>query len=392
MNLRIVAVAFAALAALAPAAVRAQEVPPPPPEPDAAEAPAAPAPPPDQSASATTPAPPSEAEAHAAQAELGGGQVAAVGHTEAEAGEGEDQNSAHAGAVEVGDEPPPAEQFGGTQEGPGASSGAVIDTGGTGFDELGRIAVAPWSAQVSEDATGRHSRAHASLLELLVAPGGTRVLEFRVLTSDTAADYLASRSTGRASTDGVVLILGDPADPERSLVVHIFHSEANSEAGSRTYLIDINGNTVGANDDDLGAGLAQICGAINIPGLLRLFCVQASGGVAEFAQAALGDGAEQGGTLRLFGVAVAGGDAAEAPAPTPPPDAGGAPAPPSASVLGATVSGPETPRAAPTEAAGAGATPRTGAGSVLSAALVMLGLAFLMAGRLTRLTPSSARA
>lgn len=313
-----------------------------------------------------TPAPPAEAEAYAAQLQLGGSQVAAVGHTEATAGGTAD--TAHAGALEIGPEPPPAEQFGGTQTGPGASSGNFIDTAGTGFDQLGRIAVLPWSTSVTQDAAGRHARAHAGVLELLLAPGGTRVLELRVLTSDAAADYTAARSTSRGATDGVVVILGDPST-DQSLSITILHSEASSEGTASTYLIRIGNGpneiaTIGASGDGaLGDGLAQICSAINIPGLLRLLCVQASGGLAEFAQATLGDGAAQGGLADLLRAQAAGGS-------------GGAPAAPAPQVLGAQATAPAP---APPAVAGA-ALAATGMGLAgFAAAMGLIGGAWMIA-------------
>lgn len=310
----------------------------------------------------TAPAPPSEAEAYAAQVQLGGSQVAAVGHAQTQTGEAPD--TAHAGALEIGPEPPPAEQFGGTQEGPGDASGGLIETAGTGFDELGRLAVLPWSASVSEDATGRHARAHSGLLEVLLAPGGTRILELRVLTADAASNYTPLKSTANSSSDGVVLILGDPATPE-SLTIRILHSEASSESGSSTFLLEIAGQRLVTNDDDLGGALAQICGAINIPGLLQLVCVSAAGGAAEFAQAIIGDGASGGGVADLFNAQIAGGAGGDAGG------AGGNGGGGATAVLGAA--------AAPDTSGQAGALPATGmALGGLAAGIAMLGSAFFV--------------
>lgn len=350
MKLRtaLTAVAAAGALAAAPLVARAQEAP-------------------------TAPAPPSEAEAYAAQLQLGGEQVAAVGHTQAQAGSDAGASSAHAGAVELGPEPPPAEQFGGTQEGAGASSGAFIETDDTGFEQLGRIAVTPWEAAVSEDGSGRHSHAKASLLELLLAPGGTRILQVSVFVSESSADHTDALSKSRASTDGVVVILGDPST-DQSLTLRILHSEASSESGASTYVISIADNKIASNEDELGGGLAQICSAINIPGLLKLLCVQASGGAAQVLGAVLGDGGAQGGLVDLLRVQQAGGAGAE-PAPV-------APAP---EVMGITEVAPE----APAEAEVAGASlPRTGAGVMGFAAglLVLLGaLQIAMVQRRARL-------
>lgn len=305
----------------------------------------------------TTPAPPSEAEAYAARVELGETQVAAVGHTQAEATGDVDESNAHAGALEIGPEPPPSEQFGGTQEGAGEKKGGLIDTGGTDFDQLGRIGILPWSAAVSESGGARHAKAHAGLLEVLLAPGGTRILELNVLTSDSSADHTDAKSTSRAATDGVVVILGDPST-DQSLTLRILHSEASSESGSETFLLEIAGNKILTNSDDLGMGIAQICSAINIPGLLQLLCVQASGGAAEFAQAVLGDGAI--GVADLFKVVQSGGAGAPAPEPEPP------------TVAGETEEAPAP--AAP--AAAGGMLPRTGAElAVFALALLVLALA-----------------
>ena len=277
------------------------------------------------------PAPPSEAEAYAAQLQLGGEQVAAVGHTQAEADQSAADSSAHAGALELGPEPPPAEQLGGTQEGTGESSGAIFDTAtdAEGFEALGRIAITPWNAKVTEGST--HSAAHASLLEVLLAPGGTQLLSLVVLTSDSAADYTDALSTSHSSTDGVVLMLGPPGE---GLEVHILHSEASSSSGASSYVININGTKLITNEDELGQGIAQICSAVAIPQLLSLLCVQASGGLAEAAQVTLGDGGAMGGLADLFRATNAGGGTSTF-----------GPVPEPASVLGVTEQAPAAPAA-----------------------------------------------
>ncbi|MBI2170209.1 MAG: hypothetical protein HYU28_12035 [Actinobacteria bacterium] len=309
----------------------------------------------------TTPPPPAEAEAYAAQLQAGGQQVVAVGHTQATAGPDAGSSAAHAGAIEIGPEPPGDAHVGGSQTGSGGAKGSTFDTAGTGFDQLGRVALTPWFVLMAEDGTGRHSRAHAALLELVLNPGGNKVLDVRLLTSDSAADHSSSKSTAASSADGVVLILGDPANGQ-GLELWVLHSEASSEAGASGYLLNVNGNKLATTSDQLGAGLRQLCAAIQIPNALKLACVQASGGAAEAFQALLGDGGARGALVDVARAEGSGGAAS-----APPQVLGGEVAPPPA----------PAPAPAPTPPAVAGAElPRTGA--VLGAVaglLAALGLA-----------------
>lgn len=295
------------------------------------------------------PAPPSQADAVAAQVQAGGQQVVAVSHTNANATPNANDSSATANVVEAGGKGAPDSHVGGTKKGPGDASGAIADTKGTGFDQLGRVAMAPWEAHVREDAAGRHATAHASVLELTVAPQGNKVLNVKVLTSDAAADHTLAKSTARGSSDALVVELGDSTKPQGGILLDLLHAESSSESGAGTYVLRI--FSAGSTDQKIitDKDVAGQC-VITIPSVLQLTCASAKGGVGEILQLVLGPSASQGAIADLLRAASSGG--AAGPGNNPP-----APnATPGPVVLGTEVT--LTPQVG---SAAAAALPRTGA-------------------------------
>jgi hypothetical protein len=306
----------------------------------------------------------SDAEGTVLGIDLGGTSLLGLGSTTAHAEESAEDTSATAAVVELlGDVP--LVQLGGEQVGVGESSGALLDTAGTSLDDLGQIALTPWRATVTEDAQGRHARSRAAAADVVLAPNGSPLLDLSLLRSTSEANHNGATSDARAVTDGVALVLGDPNGTGLSITV--LHSEASSNGGSLTYLVDINGTRIGSSTDDLGAAIAQICGALTLPGVLELVCVRATGGFAEFV-----DGVVAGGLAHVdvaqarASTGVSGGAGGPAGAPT---TAGGAPGASAPSVLGARVEG-ETPRALDDAS-----LPRTGMATQGIASLAMAALA-----------------
>jgi len=198
-------------------------------------------------------APPGEASAVAVEV----GEVLAVADTEASAGPS--GNEATANALEIGGEPP-SKEFGGTQQGPGQSSGALVDTGD---DPNFSLQITPWSADVDQ----RSAVAKAALARLRFA-GAVSV---DLLQSESQATYDGNSSTGASSSDGAVANVGG----DEGLTIVVLHSEASSAANtSGAYLLAINGNEIGSSKDADGACL------IELPDLVRITCLTASGGTA----------------------------------------------------------------------------------------------------------------
>ena len=198
-------------------------------------------------------APPGEASAVAAQVD----DVVAVAHTEATAGPS--GNDATANALEIGGSAP-SKEFGGTEDGPGHSSGALVDTGD---DPNFSLQITPWSADVDQ----RSAVAKAALARLRVAGA----ISVDVLQSESQATYDGNSSSGASSSDGAVANVGG----DGGLTIVVLHSEASSAAGaSGAYLLAINDNKIGTSDDANGACL------IELPDLVRITCLTASGGTA----------------------------------------------------------------------------------------------------------------
>lgn len=205
----------------------------------------------------TTPAPPGQSEAVAAKV----GTVIAVGYTKATANS--NSGEATANALELQGKPLSA-GTGGTQKGKGKSSGATYDSKDT---PLGRLMLTPWSAEVKEDSSGRSSESDAALLKLILINSGTASVQ--VLHTNSKARHNDDKSTANTSSDGARANVGG----DRGLTVILLHSETSSDGkGNRSYVASVNGATIMSSDQ---AG--KSC-AINVPNVVTLGCLNASGG------------------------------------------------------------------------------------------------------------------
>ena len=215
----------------------------------------------DTSSTVTTPAPAGTAEAYAAQV----AGVIAVSHTSASAsGSG---TSSTANPLEIGGKPP-ASQFGGTQNGPGSSGSALLDTGPS---SQFRLALLPWSAVNTQDG-GQNTASALSDIVLLDLGDQTTAqsASVRVLQSQSNATWNSASSSGNSSSDGAIIKAGGPS----GLDIDLLHAETSSSGTGNSYLLSINGNQIGTSGQVNGQ-----C-TLTIPGLLSLNCLTASGGTA----------------------------------------------------------------------------------------------------------------
>jgi hypothetical protein len=211
----------------------------------------------------STQAPPGSGEADAARVD----DTVAVSHTKASAsGSGA---SSTADPLELGGSNPPAPQFGGTQTGAGPSqSGALFDTGPS---SQFRLALTPWQTTNTQSASGNRASGLADVVLLdLGDPTTSQSAYVRVLQSQSNATWTPGKSTGSSSSDGAVVNLGGPS----GLTLDVLHSEATSSGTGNSYLISVNGTQIGSSSQANGQCV------INVPPLLALSCLTASGGTA----------------------------------------------------------------------------------------------------------------
>lgn len=300
---------------------------------------------------AETPAPDGTASAVAAQV----GDIVAAGQTSARSGATDAEATAN--ALSLGGNPP-SKEFGGSTKSADDSdaSGGLLDTGST---PLGRIQVTPWEAHTrkASAATNNCRTAQGKAAVARVTLVDEKTGQVNVLQSQSDASHCGMTSTGKGSSDGVTLDLGDGG-----LLLTLLHSEADSSGKGNTFLISLNGNEIG-NADQAGGQCT-----LEVPGLLRLTCLAVGGGTgsvfADVAKLAVGDGALTG--------RVVGAEGAQAKA-----DAQAAPV-------------PAQPKVSPTEIDnGAAAAPSAGAGSLARTgtelgAMGLLGAALVALGEVTR--------
>ena len=151
--------------------------------------------------------------------------------------------------------------LGGEQKGDGETGGALVDTG----EALpARVELAPWKAAAATNGGTRTSKAAAAVAKARIE----KVLNLKVLSSESEAAHTDEKSTGTAISDGVDLELLD------AIRVVLLHSEVRSEGEGSSYL-------VGLNDTKIGTGeqLGQIC-ALAVPSVANLSCLTAKGGNA----------------------------------------------------------------------------------------------------------------
>lgn len=214
----------------------------------------------------TTPAPPGIAEAVALEVE----GVLAVARTTAEATA--TTGEATANALELLGEPLNLLGVtGGTQTGPGTTEGELLDTGDIG---IGRVALAPFAAQVTESVERRTARAEAALLRLVLLDPALLALD--VLQSLAEASHTDAQSTGSSSSDGAVLQVGG----EGGLRLVLLHSEASNTNGASSFVVGLNDLEL-ITDRDVGNAIE----VLNLPGLLTLGLVGTDGGLGGLASA-----------------------------------------------------------------------------------------------------------
>jgi hypothetical protein len=240
----------------------------------------------------TVPPPPASASASA----LDVAGVISAGQTSASAGPTD--SSATASALSLGGNTLSEGQTGGSTKS-GKASGAIFDSGAT---PLGSLAITPWSVSAEQ---GKAS-SDAAVARLTVIDPNT--VAVNVLQSHSDATYDNSASKGSSSSDGATVMLGGGA-----LYLQVLHAEATSGQNGSSYLVGINGNLIGSSDQANGQCV------IDIPGLLHLVCLSATGGkgsttsTAAVATAQLAGGQLPTGTVS--GVTSTGGPAPAAAAP-----------------------------------------------------------------------------
>lgn len=209
----------------------------------------------------TVPAPASTADAYAAKVD----GLLAISHTHATAsGSG---TSSTADPLELGGPTPPASQFGGTQNGPGSTSSALLDTAPYAPANQFRLALTPWAVSNTQNTA-------SAVSDIVLLDLGDQTTaqsaSVRVLQSTSNAAWNPSASSANASSDGAIVKAGGPG----GLDIDLLHAETNSSGTGHSYLLSINGNEIGSSDQVNGQ-----C-TLTIPGLLSLDCLTATGGVA----------------------------------------------------------------------------------------------------------------
>ena len=209
----------------------------------------------------TVPAPASTADAYAAKVD----GLLAVSHTNATAsGSG---TTSTANPLELGGPNPPASQFGGTQNGAGSNSNALLDTAPYAPANQFRLALTPWAVSNTQNTA-------SAVSDIVLLDLGDQTTaqsaSVRVLQSTSNATWNPSASSANASSDGAIVKAGGPG----GLDIDLLHAETNSSGTGHSYLLSINGNEIGSSNQVNGA-----C-TLTIPGLLSLDCLTATGGVA----------------------------------------------------------------------------------------------------------------
>jgi hypothetical protein len=190
------------------------------------------------------------------------GDLVAVGHTDSQAAP--DAGTAVANAVEIGGQAPLA-VLGSTQNGPGQTTNALLDTGQTG---LGRVEAAPSSATVTENGNSTTSESNAALGRgNLFNPDFASI---SILESTSTATHEGLLSRAFSTSDALVLNLGG-AD---GTTLRLLHSESASSGVGLTYIIAINDKPIVSVTELTD----QIC-SLPLPEAIKVSCVDVTGGV-----------------------------------------------------------------------------------------------------------------
>ena len=251
------------------------------------------------------------------------GDVLSVGHTQSEAAP--DAGTAVANAVEIGGQAPLA-ILGSTQNGPGHTDNALVDTKQT---PLGRLEVAPSSATVTETAKGITSEGNAALAKAnLFDPDFASI---SVLESTSIAEHEGLLSKAFSTSDALVLNFGGPDGS----TLRLLHSESSSAGTGLTYIIAFNDMPIVSVTELTD----QIC-SLPLPEAIKISCVDVTGGLGAITSEVLSAtvGGANGLTADVVKSSGSGGNGAVQTASTP-----AAPA----EVKGATFSQADTSRSLP---------------------------------------------
>jgi len=154
---------------------------------------------------------------------------------------------------------------GSSADGSSPESGSLL---GTGSSAPADVEVAPYSASSSTPTAGSSSsEGKASVATVTLGSVALGVGQSDSKASYTTAPDGSTSSQGSTTTDGV--ILNAPG-----LYVDLLHADANSNGKGSSYLVGINGTQIPPS-----SALQGVCNNLNIPSLLALNCVSATGGV-----------------------------------------------------------------------------------------------------------------
>jgi hypothetical protein len=191
----------------------------------------------------------------------------------------------------------------------GSSSNGKTASGslaGTGSAAPADVEVAPWSAR----STAPSGASSSSEGQSAVANATAGAVSGRVASSDSKADYTTSpdgtttKSSGCTTTDG--LVVNGPG-----IALDVLHADACSNGQGNAFLASLNGNQIGTQ-----AQIQAICKNLNVPSVLALNCVAASGGAGSLFEEVLGGvlGPNDSGIpVTLFGANGVGGGAGVTP-------------------------------------------------------------------------------
>ena len=155
------------------------------------------------------------------------------------------------------------------------ASGNLADTGSSAPAE---VQVAPWSATSTKPVAGSSSSEGKAAVARVQAGS----VSANVAQSDSKASYVTNpdgtttQSGGSTSTDGLTV-------DAPGLSVDALHSDASSSGQGNAYLLGINGTQIGTNSQ-----LQAVCQNLQVPSLLSLSCVTASGGAGNLFEEVLG--------------------------------------------------------------------------------------------------------
>jgi len=193
-----------------------------------------------------------------------------VGVSQTSANAGPDHDGSKATVLDVAGTPI---STGSSTDGSGPDQGSLLGTGSSGPAD---IEVAPYSAS-SSTPTGGSSNSEGKAALATVNLGS---IALAVGQSDSKAWYTtgpgagggagaggSSQSGGSTTTDGAILTAP-------GLNVDLAHADASSSGKGSSYLVGINGTQIPPS-----SALQGVCNNLNIPSLLALNCVSATGGV-----------------------------------------------------------------------------------------------------------------